>query len=58
VSQTPSGGIDVLQRETGGTAVARNAAQQSAFISGKARFHLVGNDAFAFARALIPVLRC
>lgn len=51
-------GVDVLQRETAGTAAPRNAAQQAVFVCGKVWFNFVGNEVFDFVRILIPLLGC
>lgn len=51
-------GIDVLERDSAGTAGPRDAAQQALFVCGGVQFNFLGNDVFSFARALIPHLNC
>lgn len=51
-------GVDVLERETAGTAPVRDAGQQAVFVCGKVSFNFVGNDVINFVRGMIPVLGC
>lgn len=52
-------GVDILERETAGTAAASvNGAQHAYFVCGQVWFNITGNDVLAFVRTLLPTLGC